>query len=427
MTSFHVRDNDLLEGTISLKSSTVITRSAAGSPLDQLLGPKVAMMSLGAGTRSTLGEEANVIEIRDLHVKDPDVLRHQPIQFELPGTLGDQEVIFPITFDGEHYRVLGESVVEESGQVVVNVREFPVGDPAVKSQVPDPFDDGEDTRSLGNALKLAFFKVVLEEDNLNKLRWNEFMDEETVEQHLDGVKDKVAEAKNILILIHGIIGNTMDIATGLGKANTPDGSELKDAYDLVLSYDYENLNTPISQTGLLFKKALMEAGITRDDDKTVSILAHSMGGLVSRWMIEQEQGYELVDALILAGTPNFGSNFGKIESVRSFSVIVLDLALNFLPNLVPFAATALKILKAPAQVLVTLGEMEPESDFLNKLNASPDPGVPYFIVGGDATLYETAQEGFGKLMEKLELAVGNLVNPGKKHDIAVELDSIFNV
>lgn len=101
--------------------------------------------------------------------------------------------------------------------------------------------------------------------------------------------------------------------------------------------------------------------------------------------------------------------------------------MNFLPNLIPFAASALKVLKAPTQVLITLGEMNPGSDILEKLNASKDPGVPYFIVGGDATLYESEQEGFGKLMEKLELKVGDLINKGQKHDIAVELDSVFNL
>lgn len=419
----NIRENDLVNGEVKLKQTVSNTRSASRSPLESLLGSQVEMVSFG-GTRAA-GGGANMIEISNLEVKDEAGLRENPLQIELTGTQADHEVLFPVTFDGEHYRVVGESVVEESGQVVVNVRELPVSSPAADKE--DPFDDGEGTRSLTNALKLAFFKIALKQDDLNKLCWNEFLEDGTVERHQEGVAEKVAEAENILILIHGIIGNTNDIATGLAVAKGADGSYLKDAYDLVLSYDYENLNTSIAATGLAFKKAMLEAGFNRDDDKTLTILAHSMGGLVSRWAIEQEQANEFVDALILAGTPNNGSNFGKIESLRSFSVIVLDLALNFLPNLIPFAGSALKVLKAPTQVLITLGEMNPGSDILEKLNASKDPGVPYFIVGGDATLYETEEEGFGALMEKLELKVGDLINKGQKHDIAVELDSIFNL
>lgn len=419
----NIRENDLVNGEVKLKQTVSNTRSASLSPLENLLGAQVEMVSFG-GTRAA-GGGANMIEISNLEVKDEASLRENPLQIELAGTQADNEVLFPVTFDGEHYRVVGESIVEDSGQVVVNVRELPVSSPTKETE--DPFDDGEDTRSLTNALKLAFFKIALKQDDLNKLCWNEFLEDGTVERHLEGVAEKVAEAENILILIHGIIGNTNDIATGLAVAKGADDSDLKDAYDLVLSYDYENLNTSIAATGLAFKKAMLEAGFSRDDEKTVTILAHSMGGLVSRWAIEQEQANELVDALILAGTPNNGSNFGKIESLRSFSVIVLDLALNFLPNLIPFAGSALKILKAPTQVLITLGEMNPGSEILEKLNASNDPGVPYFIVGGDATLYESEQEGFGKLMEKLELKVGDLINKGQKHDIAVELDSVFNL
>lgn len=422
-TGINIRENDLVSGEVKLKQTATNTRSATLSSLEAMLGNQIEMVTFG-GTRDA-GGGPNMIEISNLQVKDEAALRENPLQIELPGVQAENEVLFPVTFDGEHYRVIGESIVEESGQVVVNVRELPIADPAAKQ--PDAFDDGEGTRSLTNALKLAFFKIVLKEDDLNKLCWNKFLDDGTVERHIEGVAEKVAEAENILILIHGIIGNTNDIATGLAVAKGADGSDLKDAYDLVLSYDYENLNTSISATGLAFKKAMLEAGFHRDDEKTVTILAHSMGGLVSRWAIEQEQANEFVDALILAGTPNNGSNFGKIESLRSFSVIVLDLALNFLPNLIPFAASALKVLKAPTQVLITLGEMNPGSDILEKLNSSKDPGVPYFIVGGDATLYETEEEGFGKLMEKLELKVGDLINKGQKHDIAVELDSIFNL
>ena len=41
-----------------------------------------------------------------------------------------------------------------------------------------------------------------------------------------------------------------------------------------------------------------------------------MGGLVSRWFIEREGGNALVDHLVMCGTPNNGSPFGKIDDAR---------------------------------------------------------------------------------------------------------------
>lgn len=421
-----IRDNSLVSGTVSFDRIHLSTRSVEADPVARLLHSTVELVEFSV-PEATRGVDmpANLLVMKDLEVKDKAALRDTPVQIELSQTLAVDEVIFPVTHDGQFYRVVGESVVEDSGQTVVNIRELPSGTSADGDTI---LDEGEKSRSLGNALKLAFFKLALGVNDINKLCWNEFLEDGEVTRHTEGVAERVAKADKVLILIHGIIGSTHDMSTGIAAAVTPDKKPLQEAYDLVLSYDYENLNTSISDTGLAFKKALLEAGLHRNDEKDVTILAHSMGGLVSRWMIEQEQGHELVDRLILAGTPNHGSNFGKIESARSFAVVVLDLALNFIPSMVPFAATALKILKAPTQVLVTLGEMEPSSDFIKQLNASKDPGVPYFIVGGNALKFEIDETAgkFARFMEQATLKIGDLVNPGEPHDIAVELDSVFN-
>ncbi len=421
-----IRPHAGVSGRVKLSSNDVQTRSVAstapataGSPF--FLQQGLVQVSFG-GTRDLVGN--NVLEIEDLVVEDPAALEADPLQIELTERLQPDEVLFPVTFDGEFYRVLGESVVEDNGQTVVNIRQLPLI-PGGATSGDGLFPD-ESTRSLGNALKLAFFKLALRQNDLNKLCWVDFLPDGTVEHKTEGLAQKVAAAEHVLLLIHGIIGNTQDIATGILTGDVLAGKPLHQTYDLVLSYDYENLHTSIDDTARQLRDALKEVGFGREDGKTLSVLAHSMGGLVTRWMVEREGGHEYVDALILAGTPNNGSNFGKIEGFRKFSVTVLDLALNFLPHLIPFAATALKILKTPANVLVTLGQMNPKSDFLAKLNQSQDPHVAYFVVGGDATQYEVDGEGFQRFLEKLELGVGHLVNPGERHDIAVELKSIFN-
>ena len=50
-----------------------------------------------------------------------------------------------------------------------------------------------------------------------------------------------------------------------------------------------------------------------------------MGGLVARWFIEQEGGNRVVDHLVMCGTPNVGSPFGKIDSARNLTDIHIDM------------------------------------------------------------------------------------------------------
>jgi hypothetical protein len=61
---------------------------------------------------------------------------------------------------------------------------------------------------LGKALKLYFFKTYLRRENVNQLCWIEYKADGSVERHRSGVAEKVAAAKNVLLLIHGIIGDT---------------------------------------------------------------------------------------------------------------------------------------------------------------------------------------------------------------------------
>jgi triacylglycerol esterase/lipase EstA (alpha/beta hydrolase family) len=102
-----------------------------------------------------------------------------------------------------------------------------------------------------------------------------------VRYHLDPatVRDRVRDADRIVLFVHGIIGDTGDMAGSLQRAGIPD------RYDLVLTFDYENLNDPIGDTARGLKRRLEEVGLVAGSGKKVDIVAHSMGGLVSRWFI----------------------------------------------------------------------------------------------------------------------------------------------
>ena len=49
------------------------------------------------------------------------------------------------------------------------------------------------------------------------------------------------------------------------------------------------------------RQRLESVGLGKDHGKTLHIVAHSMGGLVSRWFIEREGGKDIVNHLIHAG------------------------------------------------------------------------------------------------------------------------------
>ena len=370
-------------------------------------------------------EAKNVLELTDIDTSSAN-LHENPLEIEIFEKTDEDEIILPVAFDGNNFVIVGDSF-NEGDHSVVQIKDLPDVDPngALKEEAAD--------RSMFKALKMAFFKLKLKKDESTyfKLRWVEYMNDGSVERHSDDVQSKINNANKILLVLHGIIGDTESIAQGMYLAQDPDEVRIKDKFDLVLSFDYENLNTSIKDIARELKERLLEAGFGANDDKEVVILCHSMGGLVSRWFIEKEEGHEIIDHLVQVGTPNGGSKFGTIEEYRSFASTALNIAVNFVGDLIPFAGRTAKILNGVGNVTVTLGQMSPNSDFLKDLNDGTPPPIPYTVVGGDITDYEVPGGGFKKLFsylkEKAVVRVGHTVYKDEENDIAVSLDSIFEV
>ena len=275
--------------------------------------------------------------------------------------------------------------------------------------VESPFDAEPKDRSIFSAAKLAFFKVALKKKDVNTLyRVNLEGDEVALTE--DGLGDAVREASTIAILLHGITGDATAMSSGLRNA----GDWLR-SHDLVLAYDYENLNTPIEDTALALKEALLAAGIPTDGSKRVTLVGHSLGGLLARWFIEWNGGNQMVDRCILIGTPSGGSMYGQLEDYRKYASTALDLAINFIPNIVPFSGYVLKFLKGLGELTGTMGQMKPGSEFLDRLNSSPDPGVDYTIVYGDHSLVDRSDRAFAFLANKM--------SDSKQHDLFATTDS----
>ena len=406
-----VKGHPSLEAGISLSAAKAATRGVGtGSDIYRVLERQGMELLNFSGTR---GDNESVLELTD--IQDSDVLKQDPLEIELDIELAEDEFILPLAFDGEHILLTGDPWRDDEGRTHIIIDHIP--------EIPD------NRRSLGKALKLYFFKTYLRRENVNRLCWVEYKDDGSTVRRRSGVAEKVAAAKNVLLLLHGIIGDTQGIAEGLRNAADADGKSVDQRFDLVLTYDYENLSTPISDTAVKLKRQLMEVGLNETDDKRLTLLVHSMGGLISRWFIEREGGNRVVDHLVMFGTPNHGSPFGKVGRARKLSGLLTTLAINTYPVFAPFGAALLSVLVRSKKVTPTLEQMNPASDFIKSLNASDDPAVPYTIVAGDIRDY---QEESDKLVPKLIAKVGggvlfDTLYQDAGHDIAVSVDSIRDV
>jgi pimeloyl-ACP methyl ester carboxylesterase len=190
---------------------------------------------------------------------------------------------------------------------------------------------------------------------------------------IDGEKSGGADTnRKSIVLIHGLDDPGQvwqNLAPALVKA------EFK-----VWLMHYPNDQPIVESARLLFKelKSLKQRGVYR-----ISIVAHSMGGLVSREMLTRpaidysaatkDRQVPEVAALIMVGTPNHGSQLARLRvftEMRDQMARLTKGETNWLGSIIDGAGEA-KI------------DLLPGSLFLTELNARPHPaGVEMLIIAG---------------------------------------------
>jgi len=423
--------HDQLSANIRLTTVTQSTRDLGSHILPSLLQATTETFQFSQSRASDPG--LSTLELSN--VQNPDtVTTENPLRLATDIPLAAHEYILPIAYDGEFYLPLGYGKTEaDKTQIVIE-------------RLTEPISEGN--RSVTGSIRIFFQKVVSKKlgERLSQkvglhfdypllssatLLYPSSAKEKTgitYVQDVDQVKAEVTKAQNIVLYIHGIFGDTesmlpsLDTAVAtLGDKATPIGK----IYDLVLAFDYENLNTSIDQNARLLKSRLEAIGLGEGHGKTLHIIAHSMGGLVSRWFIEQEGGNKIVDHLIMLGTPNNGSPWPQVQAG-------ITTAVSFAINGLSLVAAPLKILEGLLSrietVDVSLDQMQPGSDFLAEIASAPDPNVPYTLVVGNTSLIpknESAglkQRLVQRLWKTAELPFFNQPN-----DIAVSVDSIVAI
>ncbi|MET6997068.1 caspase family protein [Chitinophaga defluvii] len=365
------------------------------------------ILPLGTASRGTA--TPNMLTLTD--IRNTETLTAHPLQLEIAANLvtnGEaEEYLLPVTFDGVHFLPVGEVTPMDNGKVRVDITHIP---------------DMQDLRrkSLGKALKLCFLKLVFKRKDLQYLRWVDYSKAE-VERMESGLKGKVQAAEDIVLMIHGIIGDTKEMAESLREAYGANGKSL------VMTFDYENLNTSIEDTAGLLLDKLREAGITINGNKKITIVAHSMGGLVTRYLVEHLSGRAFVKRVILLGTPSAGAAIARVTAYRDVAVMLLSLGLNA-PIGKMAIAVLLGILRNTKWITPTLEEMDMEkSVFLKNLAKSADPGIPYYLIAGNVADYLQKNIEQQNLMDKMYKLGARLSYGNEPNDIAVSQTSVYAV
>ncbi|MBW4447244.1 MAG: caspase family protein [Spirirestis rafaelensis WJT71-NPBG6] len=367
-------------------------------------------------------------DVVDHTVVTPDA----PLKLLVDTQLAENEHLFPFAYDGQFFLPLGRGSRFSDDKTEITLERLPK--PTVSS------------RSIHGSIRIFFEKIVSQkvgspfEYPILAIAEVGEKDKVTYEKDKEIIKARVAQSKKILLYIHGIVGDTASMVPSVNKAFAEvDGKllSIKERYDVVLAFDYENIQTTIEENAKLLGERLQEIGLGANHGKQLHIVAHSMGGLVSRWFIERLGGNQVVQHLVMLGTPNAGSPW---PAIQDWVFSALGIGLNQLSDIVWPTKVVADLLKVLENNDKSLEQMQPDSPILKELAENPDPGVCYTIIAGDRSVMAAANaklqadkqiNPLKQLMERMfDPSVNKVVDMAffsQPNDIAVTLTSIKSV
>jgi hypothetical protein len=406
--------------TSSLQTSTT-AKTIAYDPLKKL----AALQPFALQPPTRYAEVMDMLELTEVQNADAISIK-TPLIVQLPSSREVEETtVIPLGFDQQTGLYYPLGFVDAHNNVHIH------GLPA-----PTPVSATITSKSVIGSIKIYFRKVASDWFGLPnpfpRLAEPDFSSGKL--QYLDDkakLQEKVARANTILIIVHGIIGDTKSIATTYKAVLDEQKQPFNKTADLILTFDYENLQTSIKQTAVLLKEELDKIGIKPGHGKKVVIMAHSMGGLVSRWFIEKAGGHEIVSGLVMFGTPNMGTPWAD---VRDMAQAIITYAVNGAAFLQPWLFVLSGVGKLAKDIQNTLKEMDAITGIYKELNDKRDPGIGYIIVSGDTQKiipdYEKTTSLLDRLFKKTKFASYQVLDKtlfNKPNDIAVSVESIQGI
>jgi len=403
-----------LQATARLTSLPDVTRSLHQHPLPLIFNQDSAEAERFYFTHSRGSDPG--LSVLELEALDPGSLQTvtptNPLRLTVPIPLAEGEYILPISYDGEFFLLLGRS------------HRHPNSTDITLERLPAPTGEGE--RSLGGSVRIFFQKVLSGKLGLAfdypqlsaiYLRPNGGL---VYEKEPSVIRAQVAEAKRVLVLIHGLLGDTPNLVKDL-QTDEETVRSLRDRYDMILGFDYESFNTSVEETARQLKLCLESLGLHSGHQKTLDVVGYELGGLIGRWLVEREGGNEVVSHLVLVGTPNAGTPWSTLQA---WTTAALGIGLNSLST-VAWPVKVIGSLVAAIEAFdVTLDQMQPGSELLKSLEASADPGIPYTVIYGSNSIRAAALSPSGagnsmlnRLLNKLLGSTANLLFLGQSNDL----------
>jgi pimeloyl-ACP methyl ester carboxylesterase len=355
----------------------------------------------------------------------------EPLKLLVDTQLAENEHLLPFAYDGEFFLPLGRASQFSNGKTEITLERLPK--PTVSS------------RSIQGSIRIFFEKIVSQKLGspfeypilaIADVVKVDKKDKVTYEKDKEIIKQRVAQAEKIILYIHGIVGDTASMVPSVNFVEVDKKLlSIKERYDVVLAFDYENIQTTIQENAKFLGEKLQEIGLGANHGKQLHIVAHSMGGLVSRWFIERLGGNQVVQHLVMLGTPNAGSPW---PSIQDWVFTALGIGLNQLSAIVWPTKIVADLLKVLENNDKSLEQMQPDSPILKELAENPDPGIPYTIIAGDRSVMATAtlqaDKQINPLKQLTDRMFGSSVNKvvdmaffSQPNDIAVTLTSIKSV
>ncbi|CUH99176.1 caspase family protein [Leisingera aquaemixtae] len=334
------------------------------------------------------GTDPGLGALQLIDVENPEtVSADSPLLLRVQSQLRPGEHVLPFAWDGEFFLPLG-AARQIDGGMEIELR-----------QLPEPSQTGADVeRGIVSSVRILFQKILSSklgtEFDYPRLAAVSFDAEGKPSYDATGdlVRERVASSERILLYVHGILGDTLGMTsasrTEIMVSSGPP-QRIGDLYDLVLAFDYENINTGIRETARALGDRLVSVGLGAAHGKTLHVAAHSMGGLVARWFIEREGGDKVVQHLVTLGTPHAGSPW---PTIQGWATTALAVGLNGFSQVAWPVRLLGDLVGAVEAVDVTLDEMAPGSDFLTELGRNSDPNVPYSLLVGNTSVIPAAVE-----------------------------------
>jgi hypothetical protein len=404
-----------------LASSAATTRGADGrgvAPTALVRDPDVAVPLRLGSTRAVTEADPDHLEL--VGAIDPArVSAAHPVRVRLQVTVAPDDVVLAVARDGDLFIPLGTGARTADGSVELTLQRLPEGDP-----------DADSTRGLTRSIRICFQRVIGRRLGLDS-SWPRLAvarveastpdEEPMVELDHDPatVAAAVADASTVLLVVHGLLGDTRTMLPALHAA-------VGDRYDAVLAYDFDSIGSPVVDSAGELAERLAAVGLTAERGRRLDIVAVSTGAVVVRWFVERLGGAAVVRQAVLAGVPNRGTPWAALQG---WATNLLAIGINGLAKVVWPARVLGWLVGAVERIDQGIDDLEPGSAVLAELGAPGGPAAAYTVLAGNTSLAAGAQSDLddgrlARLLARLGRRAADRVFFRQPNDLVVTTASI---